>query len=179
MLKEPTEGGTKEERGCGVVYLAEPEEPVRRTVPLKGIKRGMDTENVVARFQAERKALALIDPPNIAKVLDAGSTETGRPYFVMKLVRGHRQIGARCFGIPRRCSPPDVAWNYCPSKRQCLRLLTRQSMVGRLHSGWKSPHLGPAANGPWAPASASVFMQHGRLHLAVPRDGTARFFRSQ
>ena len=76
------------EGGCGVVYVAEQEEPVRRKVALKVIKLGMDTRNVVARFQAERQALALMDHPNIAQVHDAGATETGRPYFVMELVRG-------------------------------------------------------------------------------------------
>ena len=76
------------EGGCGVVYLAEQEEPIRRRVALKVIKLGMDTRQVVARFEAERQALALMDHPNIAKVLDAGATETGRPYFVMELVRG-------------------------------------------------------------------------------------------
>src|SRR5438093_645821 len=76
------------EGGCGVVYMAEQEEPVRRRVALKVIKLGMDTKNVIARFEAERQALALMDHPNIARVLDAGATETGRPYFVMELVRG-------------------------------------------------------------------------------------------
>jgi eukaryotic-like serine/threonine-protein kinase len=76
------------EGGCGVVYMAEQEEPVRRRVALKVIKLGMDTKRVVARFEAERQALALMDHPNIAKVLDAGTTQTGRPFFVMELVRG-------------------------------------------------------------------------------------------
>jgi len=76
------------EGGCGVVYMAEQEEPVRRRVALKVIKLGMDTKQVIARFEAERQALALMDHPNIAKVLEAGATETGRPYFVMELVRG-------------------------------------------------------------------------------------------
>ena len=76
------------EGGCGVVYMAEQEEPVRRRVALKVIKLGMDTKEVIARFEAERQALALMDHPNIAKVLDAGATETGRPFFVMELVRG-------------------------------------------------------------------------------------------
>lgn len=100
------------EGGCGVVYLAQQEEPVRRRVALKVIKLGMDTRQVVARFEAERQALALMDHPNIAKVLDAGTTDPhpaaghplpssgrgaggegrsnlpiGRPYFVMELVR--------------------------------------------------------------------------------------------
>ncbi len=78
------------EGGCGVVYVAEQEEPVRRRVAIKVIKLGMDTRSVVARFEAERQALAMMDHPNIAKVLDAGATETGRPYFVMELVRGIR-----------------------------------------------------------------------------------------
>jgi serine/threonine protein kinase/class 3 adenylate cyclase/tetratricopeptide (TPR) repeat protein len=76
------------EGGFGVVYFAEQREPVRRRVALKIIKLGMDTKQVIARFDAERQALALMDHPNIAKVLDAGATETGRPYFVMELVRG-------------------------------------------------------------------------------------------
>ena len=76
------------EGGCGVVYMAEQEVPVRRRVALKVIKLGMDTKEVIARFEAERQALAMMDHPNIAKVLDAGATASGRPYFVMELVRG-------------------------------------------------------------------------------------------
>jgi WD40 repeat protein len=76
------------EGGFGVVYMAEQTEPVVRRVALKIIKLGMDTRQVIARFEAERQALALMDHPNIAKVLDAGSTESGRPYFVMELVKG-------------------------------------------------------------------------------------------
>lgn len=76
------------EGGFGSVYMAEQAEPVRRTVALKIIKLGMDTKQVIARFEAERQALALMDHPNIARVLDAGATETGRPYFVMELVKG-------------------------------------------------------------------------------------------
>ncbi len=74
--------------GFGVVYVAEQKTPVRRRVALKNIKLGMDTRSVVARFEAERQALAMMDHPNIAKVFDAGATDTGRPYFVMELVRG-------------------------------------------------------------------------------------------
>lgn len=76
------------EGGMGVVFVAEQQRPVRRKVALKIIRPGMDTREVVARFAAERQALALMDHPNIAKVYDAGSTESGRPYFVMELVRG-------------------------------------------------------------------------------------------
>jgi serine/threonine protein kinase len=76
------------EGGFGLVYVAEQQEPVKRRVALKIIKLGMDTRQVVARFEAERQALALMDHPNIAKVLDGGATETGRPYFVMEFVQG-------------------------------------------------------------------------------------------
>ena len=76
------------EGGFGVVYMAEQIEPVQRKVALKIIKPGMDTKEVIARFEAERQALALMDHPNIAKVLDGGATEAGRPYFVMELVKG-------------------------------------------------------------------------------------------
>ena len=76
------------EGGCGVVYLAEQKQPVQRLVALKVIRLGMDTESVIARFELERQALAVMDHPNIAHVLDAGATETGRPYFVMEWVRG-------------------------------------------------------------------------------------------
>ncbi|HEX9048329.1 MAG TPA: serine/threonine-protein kinase [Verrucomicrobiae bacterium] len=76
------------EGGCGAVYMAAQEKPVQRRVAVKIIKLGMDTKSVIGRFEAERQALALMDHPNIARVLDAGATETGRPYFVMELVRG-------------------------------------------------------------------------------------------
>jgi serine/threonine protein kinase len=81
------------EGGCGVVYLAEQREPVRRRVALKVIRAGMDTESVMARFEMERQALALMDHPNIAHVLEAGATENGRPYFVMELVHGAKITG--------------------------------------------------------------------------------------
>jgi serine/threonine protein kinase len=95
------------EGGMGLVFVAEQQEPVRRKVALKIIKPGMDSRNVIARFEAERQALALMDHPNIAKILDAGTTEAhgqpsagmGRPYFVMELVKG----------IPTmRTTPPNV-----------------------------------------------------------------------
>ena len=76
------------EGGMGTVFLAEQGEPVRRRVALKLIKPGMDSAQVIARFAAERQALAILDHPNIAKVFDAGATESGRPYFVMELVKG-------------------------------------------------------------------------------------------
>jgi serine/threonine protein kinase/Tfp pilus assembly protein PilF len=76
------------EGGFGVVYMAEQQEPIRRNVALKIIKLGMDTKQVIARFEAERQALAMMDHPNIARVFDAGATDTGRLYFVMELVKG-------------------------------------------------------------------------------------------
>src|SRR3954447_14997924 len=76
------------EGGMGVVFMATQTEPIQRTVAIKIIKPGMDTRQVIARFEAERQAVAMMDHPNIAKVLDAGTTETGRPYFVMELVKG-------------------------------------------------------------------------------------------
>ena len=82
LLEEIGEGG------MGMVYMAEQQEPVRRKVALKIIKPGMDTRAVIARFEAERQALAMMDHPNIAKVFDAGATVSGRPYFVMELVHG-------------------------------------------------------------------------------------------
>ena len=82
LLKQIGEGG------MGCVYLAEQSEPVRRRVAVKVIKAGMNSSQTIARFQAERQALTLMDHANIARVLDAGSTESGRPYFVMELVHG-------------------------------------------------------------------------------------------
>ncbi len=76
------------EGGFGVVYMAAQSEPVRREVAIKVIKPGMDSREVIARFESERQALAMMDHPNIARVIDAGQTENGRPYFVMELVKG-------------------------------------------------------------------------------------------
>src|SRR5215475_533077 len=78
------------EGGSGTVYLAEQAEPIRRRVALKIVKLGMDTRQVIARFEMERHTLALMDHPNIARVLDAGASESGRPFFVMELVSGLR-----------------------------------------------------------------------------------------
>ena len=76
------------EGGMAVVYRARQHQPVRRTVALKLVKLGMDTRQFVARFESERQVLALMDHPNVARVYDAGSTDTGRPYFVMEYVAG-------------------------------------------------------------------------------------------
>jgi serine/threonine protein kinase/Tfp pilus assembly protein PilF len=80
--------GVLGEGGMGIVYLAEQEHPIKRQVALKVVKPGMDSKRVIARFEAERQALALLDHPNIAHVYDAGTTESGRPYFVMEYVKG-------------------------------------------------------------------------------------------
>ena len=82
LLQEIGEGG------FGTVWMAEQVEPVMRRVALKIIKAGMDTKEVIARFEAERQALAMMDHPNIARVFDAGATDKGRPFFVMELVKG-------------------------------------------------------------------------------------------
>jgi serine/threonine protein kinase/tetratricopeptide (TPR) repeat protein len=76
------------EGGFGIVFMAEQQQPIRRQVALKVLKPGMDTKEVIARFESERQALALMDHPHIARVLDAGATDSGRPYFVMELVKG-------------------------------------------------------------------------------------------
>jgi eukaryotic-like serine/threonine-protein kinase len=114
------------EGGCGVVYLARQEHPIRRHVALKVIKLGMDTRSVIARFEAERQALAMMDHPNIAKVLDAGATESGRPYFVMELVRGtritdycHSRFAMPCSTLTRRASSTATS-NRRTSLLRCM-----------------------------------------------------------
>jgi serine/threonine protein kinase/Flp pilus assembly protein TadD len=92
------------EGGMGLVFVAEQHQPVRRKVALKVVKPGMDTRQVIARFEAERQALALMDHPNIARVFDAGATESGRPYFVMELVRG---VGIAQFCDENRLTPRE------------------------------------------------------------------------
>jgi serine/threonine protein kinase len=89
------------EGGMGTVWMAEQTDPIQRRVAVKVVKEGMDSRQVLARFEAERQALALMEHPNIARVLDAGQTNSGRPYFVMELVKG------RCSPMSaRRCSTP-------------------------------------------------------------------------
>ena len=92
------------EGGMGLVFVAEQQHPVRRKVAVKVIKPGMDTREVIARFEAERQALALMDHPNIARVIDAGATKSGKPYFVMELVRG---VGITEFCDANRLSPRE------------------------------------------------------------------------
>ena len=106
------------EGGMGTVWMAEQTEPIQRRVAVKVIKEGMDSRQVLARFEAERQALALMDHPNIAKVLDAGTTPSGRPYFVMELVKGlpitkycdEQRLGVRAAaGAVRRRLPGGAA----------------------------------------------------------------------
>ena len=106
--------------GFGVVYMAQQNEPVRRRVALKVIKLGMDTKQVVARFDAERQALAMMDHPNIAAVLDGGSTDAGRPYFVMELVRG------------------DQITTFCDQKKLSLR--NRLELFGQVCNAVQHAH---------------------------------------
>ena len=108
------------EGGCGAVYLAEQLEPVKRRVALKIIRLGMDTENVIARFEMERQALAMMDHPNIARVYDVGATRTGRPFFVMQLVDGEKIT------------------DYCDSKR--LGLTERLRMFIRVCQAIQHAH---------------------------------------
>ncbi len=133
------------EGGMGIVYEAEQTAPVRRRVALKVIKAGMDTKEVVARFEAERQALAVMDHPNIAKVLDAGATETGRPYFVMELVYGVN-VTAASMKTPRppiagRSPCVSVCWTPRPLKSPTRSTTTRRSFgrwgASPKRSGWR------------------------------------------
>jgi serine/threonine protein kinase len=102
--------------GFGIVWMAEQVEPVQRRVALKVIKHGMDTHEVIARFEAERQALAMMDHPNIARVFDAGATDSGRPYFVMELGAASRSRGS----ATRIICPPRSASNcLSPFARLC------------------------------------------------------------
>ena len=92
------------EGGMGTVWMAEQEKPVRRRVALKLIKAGIDNEQIIARFEAERQALSMMDHVNIARVLDAGTTDSGQPYFVMELVQG---ISLTEYGDKHRLSLRD------------------------------------------------------------------------
>ena len=134
------------EGGFGTVWMAEQEAPVRRQVALKIIKRGMDTAQVVARFEAERQALALMDHPSIAKVFDGGETPAGQPFFVMELVRGvpittfcdeqhldsrqrlelFTRCATRCSTPTTRASSivtssPPTSWSRCTTSCRCPR----------------------------------------------------------
>ena len=114
------------EGGMGRVWMAEQVEPIRRMVALKVIKAGLDSEQVLARFDAERQALALMDHPNIAKVLDAGTTPEGRPYFVMELVKG---VSLTNFARSNGCRFRNVCNYLLLSARQSSTRTKRESFI--------------------------------------------------
>jgi len=135
------------EGGYGIVYLAERQRPVKRHVALKVIKPGMDTKQVIARFEAERQALALLDHPNIAHVFNAGTTEAGRPYFVMEYVKGvplTEHCDLENLGIEERLAI-DPKWSE-RLYRSCTFSIYRTKIdtagIRPFHNG--SPH-GPSA----------------------------------
>jgi hypothetical protein len=148
------------EGGCGVVFMAEQEQPVRRRVALKIIKPGMDTKSVMARFEAEGQALALMDHPNIAKIFDAGATESGRPYFVMELVRGVKiteYCGSGRKTQPGKCWPKEMPWRQAFYLRVKPRIWENHGWPGSLRGfHWMRPprlsnrdrHLGVSRTGP-------------------------------
>ena len=130
------------EGGFGLVYRAEQSEPVRRHVALKVIKLGMDTKRIIARFEAERQALALMDHPNIARVLDGGDTVTGRPFFVMELVRGVRIT------------------EYCEANR--MRLEERLSLFIHLCHAIQHAHQKGVIHRDLKPSNVLVTVQDGK-----------------
>jgi hypothetical protein len=137
------------EGGMGVVYMAEQEQPLRRRVAFKIIKPGMDSAQVIARFEAERQALALMDHQNIAKVLDAGTTDSGRPYFVMELVHGV-PITHYCGAKKSARWPARSSWDadYTPkfSREQQVHGLARDL-------GSRGTRRGPAPGVAWQPTT--------------------------
>ncbi|HTL54767.1 MAG TPA: serine/threonine-protein kinase [Candidatus Limnocylindrales bacterium] len=134
------------EGGFGVVYRAEQREPVRRQIAVKVIKLGMDTKSIVARFEAERQALALMDHPNIARVFDGGATGTGRPFFVMELVRGVRIT------------------DYCQANR--LSLQDRLTLFIQLCHAIQHAHQKGVIHRDLKPSNVLVTVQDGK---AVPK----------
>jgi serine/threonine protein kinase len=134
------------EGGWGVVYMAEQEEPVRRRVALKIIKLGMETKSVIARFEAERQALAMMDHPNIARVFDAGATDRGPPYFVMELVRGVKIT------------------NYCDQHRLGIR--ERLDLFIRVCHAIQHAHQKGIIHGDIKPSNIMIALQDG---MPVPK----------
>jgi len=142
------------EGGFGSVFMAEQEQPVRRKVALKIIKLGMDTRQIVARFEQERQALAMMDHPNIARVLDAGATETGRPYFVMDLVKG------------------DPIVEYCD--RQNLSIRERLELFAQVCQAVQHAHTKGIIHRDLKPSNILVAMQDGRPSPKVIDFGIAK-----
>ncbi|MBL9030967.1 MAG: serine/threonine protein kinase [Phycisphaerae bacterium] len=142
------------EGGFGSVFMAEQERPVQRRVALKIIKLGMDTRQVIARFEAERQALALMDHPNIARVLDAGSTDAGRPYFVMELCKG------------------DPITDYCD--RNNLAIRDRLELFVQVCQAVQHAHLKGVIHRDLKPSNILVATHDGRPHAKVIDFGIAK-----
>lgn len=156
------------EGGWGAVYLAEQTEPVRRRVALKVIKLGMDTRSVLARFEGERQALALMDHPNIARVLDGGATASGRPYFAMELVRGLR--------ITDYCARHRLgARERLVLFRQVCAAVQHAHQKGIIHRDLKPSNILVSGEGPEAAVKVIDFgiakSMHGRLTDATVHTG--------
>jgi serine/threonine protein kinase/Tfp pilus assembly protein PilF len=142
------------EGGFGSVFMAEQEKPVSRKVALKIIKLGMDTRAVIARFEAERQALALMDHPNIARVLDAGATETGRPYFVMELCKGESIV------------------EYCD--KNSLNIHDRLELFAQVCQAVQHAHTKGIIHRDIKPSNILVSTQDGRPHAKVIDFGIAK-----
>jgi serine/threonine protein kinase len=142
------------EGGFGSVFLAEQTEPVKRRVALKVIKQGMDTRQVIARFEQERQALAMMDHPSIAKVLEAGATETGRPYFVMELVKGE----------------PITA--YCD--KQNLPIAARLELFAQICSAVQHAHAKGIIHRDLKPSNVLVSVEDGQPQAKVIDFGIAK-----
>ncbi len=142
------------EGGMGSVYLAEQEKPLRRRVAIKLIKLGMDTRSVIARFEAERQALSRMNHPNVARVLDAGSTENGRPYFVMEYVDGVRIT------------------NYCDTN--CLDISERLALFGKVCDAIQHAHQKGIIQRDIKPSNVLVCQEDGRPVPKVIDFGVAK-----
>ncbi|MHC4962702.1 MAG: serine/threonine protein kinase, partial [Planctomycetota bacterium] len=160
------------EGGFGIVYMAEQEHPIRRRVALKIIKLGMDTKQVVARFEAERQALAMMDHPNIAKVLDAGATDTGRPYFVMEYINGTpitEYVDQEKIGIEGRLKlfiQVCEAVQHAHQKGLIHRDIKPSNLIVNVHEGKVTPKVidfGVAKAMSMALTEKIIFTQHGQL----------------
>jgi serine/threonine protein kinase len=142
------------EGGMGVVFVAKQEQPIERKVALKIIKPGMDTRQVIARFEAERQALALMDHANIAKVFDAGATHSGRPYFVMELCKG------------------ESITEYCDKNN--LSIDERLELFGQVCQAVQHAHQKGIIHRDIKPGNVLVSIQAGRPHAKVIDFGVAK-----